>query len=303
MPQDEIPDPQKEIPDNKLIGGDTPLKPIWIVLVIVGALIILVLGIHNWYQKEMKKLQTESSFFHVSNRELSLFLWQNPRFMRVNVSTKDAYLPGFQYLDKVTPEEGMADNIAQAPPNVLFQYHTWKRLLGGLPVTRSIPKQQFLEFLKDSDEWQPGNWPGEPPTFSEFVKKLPESSITDLKSVSFDILPNEIRMAFIGWKNYYREGKEINDLKPTYALLERLLSAAPNYNRNFWRNIVMEAEQSYLLDYFKGTFKADDPIPSDQISPFLRVALFNQKKTEEEIAGQSTETPTTVHSPKESQKS
>ena len=161
--------------------------------------------------------------------------------------------------------------------------------MSDLPVTRSIPKQQFLEFLKDSDEWRPGNWPGEPAAYPEFVKNLPESSVTDLKSTSFDILPNEIRMAFIGWKNYYSEGKEINDLKPTYALLERLVSVAPNYNRNFWRNIVMEAEQNYLLDYFKGTFKADDVIPNNQISSFLRVALFNQNKTEEESAGQSTE--------------
>lgn len=66
--------------------------------------------------------------------------------MRVNSKTKSGYLPGFQYIDKLSIEPNMADLYAVAPPELLFLYHTWNRLLSPEFITRPIQLSEFKEF-------------------------------------------------------------------------------------------------------------------------------------------------------------
>ncbi|MEX2305104.1 MAG: hypothetical protein WD595_02825 [Waddliaceae bacterium] len=103
----------------------------------------------------------EKPFLQVTNREFSLFLWQNPEYMRRNQSKEIGYLPGFvSFEGKMTPDPKYADQFVAAPPKFLYRYHLWKFFLGEYVFNRSIPNQEFQAFLAYSTEWQPENWKG-----------------------------------------------------------------------------------------------------------------------------------------------
>jgi hypothetical protein len=240
--------------------------PMWLWLFLATATLGLLWGIANWYSDKINLIFKESPFLQVTNRDLSLFLWQNPEFMRINVKEKGNYLPGFKYLDKVTIDVAYADQYAVAPPELLFRFHTWDRLLKNEFTEGSIQLQNFRNFLSYAEEWHPNYWPEAPRKYVELIKTLPESTIEDLSTLSNRELPLEVRIAFQGWKNYFIDGEAINTFSVTYSQLNEFLASHPNYARNYWQNIV--------TNYLKNVVD-EEKVPSDELASFLRVALFN----------------------------
>lgn len=251
--------------------------PLWTWLAVLVALAAILWGGANWFYQGRMNYQESSAFNHVTNRDFSLFLWQNPEYMRVNVSNKSAYLPGFQYLDKISIEPGQADQYVIAPPKVIFLYHTWKRLVGNDLIPRPIPAAEFREFLDYAEEWKPENWSGAPEGYKNFVKDL-SSAHGDLQSLSTAVLPLSVRQAFMGWKNYFQDGSYINKMSPSYSLVNEFLQRYPHYARPYWRNIVANTTPNYLKSAGKSV--AGD-FPSDELTSFLRVALYNYSKAYE----------------------
>ncbi len=212
-----------------------PLSYWLIILVIIGIIALMMFGISKWTPSE----RPVKPFLQVTNREFSLFLWQNPEYMRSNYKDKTGYLPGFS-LTTIKPE--MADEYIAAPPEVLFLYHAWKRLVGNDSFPRIITEAEFKEFLASDQQWQ-----------------------------SKDHNDPFVKQAFIGWKNFHREGDLINQMSYTYADAKKLIETHPGYACSHWRNI--------YPNYLKSLPTADpfSKIPNEEIPSFLRVALYNYK--------------------------
>jgi len=227
----------------------------------------------------MAKQVKSNPFLQVTNRQFSLFLWQFPEYMRVNATQKAGYLPGFQYQSKISLVLGSADDYVSAPPELLFLYHTWHRLISSEFIARPIPLNEFREFLDYEEEWQPQNWPAAPSGYVHLTQTLESSTQADLRALPIAILPQEVRVAFQGWKNYFKEGYLINQTKPTFAEMEGFLKSNPNYARNYWRNIVLDSYPNYLKTLSLGSFDPNAIISKDEIAPFLRVAFFNYKQS------------------------
>lgn len=239
--------------------------PFWLWLFIVVILITILLGLQSVYHNYVDDSISKSPFMQVTNREFSLFLWQNPEFMRANARMKSGYLVGFEYIDKQTIEPGFEEKFVEAPPDVLFRYHVWNRLIKNEIPNRKIDGKEFLEFLEQVPEWKPDHWVNAPKAYKETVAALPVGN-RDLQN-----LPQDVKIAFIGWKNFYKEGEAINRLKPSVEDVQKFLTLYPHYSRNFWRNIVSE-------DYLKIMLSKDvgkQSIPTEQLSPFLKAALYN----------------------------
>lgn len=267
--------PGPELSEKNFINesyGKNPF-PFWLWLFLVAALTIVFWGGASWYNQKLGRVFRDSPFLQVTNRELSLFLWENPEFMRINAKQKTGYLPAFKYVDKVTIELAQADEYANAPPELLFRYHTWERLLSKEFTPRPIPKEDFQDFLSYAEEWQPTYWPGAPREYTEMVEELPNSSVQDLSTLSQQALPMPVRMAFQGWQNFFKDGEAINTFKPTYSQLRDFLTTHPHYARNFWRNIVQENTPNYLKSL--NTAKDEGVVPNEELTSFLRVALYN----------------------------
>lgn len=253
--------------------------PAFISLLVVLLVALVFWFATGWYQSFMLSHLEGNPFLQVTNREFSVFLWQFPEYMRANVKSKAGYLTGFQYEHKVAPILSEIDGYVVAPPDLIFLYHTWDRLLKPEFVGGPIPAGEFLEFLTYSEEWQPVNWAQAPRGYSELVKGIKSGDTQDLA----DQLPVDVRMAYQGWHNYFKDFTEINSLQPTYAEMIKFLNQSPHYARNYWRNIVMPFNPYYLVSVTSD--KKDDPaiIPPRELAPFLRVGFYNsngQKKVE-----------------------
>ncbi len=266
-------DSNDEVSDSELgsNGSKKDRLPFWIWLFFVALLIGLFSTVQNWVEDQLSEFHASTPFFQVTNRDFSLFLWQNPQFMRINVSSKQAYLPGFQYLDKVTPFPEKAEELVQAPPSVLFHYHTWNRLIARETPLRPIKAASFKEFLRQSQEWLPRWWHEAPEGYVKLLEQLP--SIPD-DQVLQD-LPYVVKQAYIGWKNYFFEGEAINGIMPTFGQLEAFLAAYPHFARNYWRNLTLESDPNYLKMVAYAHPDSDSIVSRDEMTPFLRVALFN----------------------------
>ena len=263
--------------------------PAWLWLFLITILMCLLWGGSSWYADKVGVLVHESPFLQVTNRELSLFLWQNPEFMRVNAKQKSGYLPAFQYVDKISLDLPYADQYAIAPPEVLFRYHTWSRLLKEEFIERPIPLQAFRDFINYAQEWDPRYWPAAPTGYTDLVESLAKSPLEDLSVLSLQVLPLAVRIAFEGWENYFKEGEAINLIQPTMRQMKEFLQTHPHYARNYWRNIVADSTTHYLKSLTTGG--VDELVPVDELTSFLRVAFYNymaaqpkqdvpQKKTE-----------------------
>jgi hypothetical protein len=274
---------EEEPKDDEMISDEGIRKnpfPFWLWLFFIAIMVFVLSIVQRWYTVQVAAMKEDTPFFDVTNRQFSLFLWENPRFMRVNVSSKDAYLPGFQYLEKVTPHPELADQLVQAPPEILFHYHTWKRLIGDEISPRVITPEEFSTFLESSTEWEPQNWPEAPAGYIKLVDSLSSTTVADLYSLPMQVFPLNVRLAFIGWMNYYKEGEEINALVPTYEQLDGFLEKNPTFKRNYWRNIVHESDPNYLENYTFNHPSEATTLVKGQMTPFLRVALFNYIKSE-----------------------
>jgi hypothetical protein len=266
---------REELQEKDFIQPTQDPSPIWIYLFLLSVAILFISGIYSWFQNQVDVRRSSSPFFDVTNRELSLFLWENPQFMRANVSSKEAYLPGFEYLNRVTPKASVSDERVSAPPKVLFEYHTWRRLIGNEISPRPITEKEFLEFLDADPEWQPCCWKNAPKDYDGFVSALGVKNFGNLDDASMTYLPLEVRQAFQGWKNFTFEGEAINEFKPTFEELSAFLDLNPHFKRNYWRNLLEGSEPRYLWTYTFETFKPTDIVPKNEIAPFLRAALFN----------------------------
>lgn len=238
---------------------------VWFFLLLLFCGLFLQFFMWFWHGKPTA---SQPPFYRVTNREMSLFLWQNPNFMKKANPDAKRYLFAFDSQDGVAMEPDVADQFVIAPPELLFRYHTWNRLLKKEFSDTPIPVDEFLKFLTYAKEWLPANWPASPDTYEKLIPELPQRQTTDLSKLPQTVLPLEVRIAFQGWNNYFRQRKEIEQLKPTKQEISTFLLAHPNYARNFWRNI----DPNYLKSLGVG-----EELPPNEVPPFLKQALFNAK--------------------------
>lgn len=259
--------------------------PFWFWSAFLIIIIIFALSLKAWYSSVIFSKVEENPFLQVTNRELSVFLWQFPEYMRINSKTKSGYLPGFQYLEKVSMETEMTDQFALAPPELIFHYHVWNRLIRNEYTLRSISLKEFRDFLEYAPEWLPENWPKAPKEYIQFIHNLSKTQSENLNNLSESTLPVIVRQSFIGWKNYLFEGDSINALILLQTDVQNFLDSHPHYARNYWRNLVKETTPSYLIS-FNGKINPDATTVSNEISAFLRVALYNYLQAMKEQSDQ-----------------
>ncbi len=238
--------------------------PLIIWFIVLTALIASAWGLSTWYDKLITREIKQDPFLQVTNREFSLFLWDNPEFMRIHVSDKASYLPAFEYVETLAMKTEMAEDYVVVPPHVLFDYHTWRRLIFNEIPVQKVLKDDFKKFLDYAQEWKPENWKQAP---SEYIK-----TVTTLEKNTERVLevPREVQQAYTGWKNFFIEGEKINAFQPSYALLDRFLIDHPHYSRNYWQNM--------LPEYLKTQGKGDNVIPRQELVGFLIKALYNFQK-------------------------
>lgn len=207
----------------------------------------------------------------VTNREFSLFLWQNPQFMRQYIRSKGHYLEAWG--DNLTVDPAKADEWVQAPSEALFLYNTWERLISKYYYSRSIPQNEFAQFLKADPQWHPKYWKEAPDRYKELVAWIEEGTkVGDLKEVSFPELPILVRQAFQGWKNFTKESHAIQELKPTYGQLQTFIEIYRNFRRPLWINLLRETRPDYLKPV---KAKDDEIVPDAHMSGLLKIGLYN----------------------------
>lgn len=279
--------PQKELPEDEFINEGYRKNPFpflfWFFF--LTAFLALVLGGRFWSEKYLSKDIKHDAFSDVTNRQFSIFLWQNTSFMRSNVKNKSGYLPAFSATSPYMIDPGAADGLITAPPELLFLYHTWHRLLKNERIDREITPSEFKIFLNDCPEWKPEYWTKAPPKYVKLVEALSTIKIEDLSALPVTTLPTSVRQAFTGRKNYFYEGKKINAVSPTYGEMQTFLIRYPHYARNYWRNIVDGDNVHYLKTLTEGTFKESDRIPQDQLVSFLKTAFYNAQEAAAEHPG------------------
>lgn len=272
--------PKPPLRDDQMIHEGYRQDPgaLWAWVFFLATLVALLWGAGSWYAGYIQEQQAIKPFLRVSNRAMSVFLWQHPEFLRANAKAKSGYLPAFQYLERVSVEPALADQTVIAPPELLFQFHTWSRLVGEEWFPRAIPAAQFVAFLDYCEEWQPRYWPNAPQAYQEMVDTLNSKEDLDLQQLPESTLPRVVRIAFQGWKNFRMEGDAINRFTPTYAQVHEFLAKYPYYARNYWQNLYDDQTHQYLKTV------ADHPaneelLPASDLVPFLRTALFNAKSS------------------------
>lgn len=273
--------PPQPLSEKDFIQNKPVLKslPFWTWLFMAAAFLAILLGMYSWYGELMQKEDSSEPFLAVTNREFSVFLWQFPQYLKPNAGKKMGYLPGF-YGDKENLIVQEAEKNVSAPPDLLFLYHTWNRLLAPEYAKRPISSAEFEEFLQRLPEWIPSNWKAAPPEYAALVNSEGYKKIDNLETLTNDELPRIVRIAFQGWRNYYKEGPQINAFAPTIGQVKKFLENYPNYARNYWRNIAEVAGQpvaglNYLSLLLIGIPNAGDKFPSDQLTPFLKAAMYN----------------------------
>jgi hypothetical protein len=261
--------------------------PAWLWLFLVTASIALIWGGAQWIENLLSKDVGSKPFLEVTNREFSVFLWQFPSFLRSNVKQKTGYLTGFQYEKSETIDLNKTEDFVVAPPDLLFLYHTWHRLLYPDYISRPIPPNEFLEFLDHVKEWQPNYWKEAPKDYVTWVESIKSDQKDDLQDVPETTFPLIVRQAFQGWKNYFKDGPAINKMQLTFSQVEKFIKEHPVYARNYWRNIQKIANQkvagqTYLSDFLSEIKDPEGKVPASQLSSFLRLALFNAEQAEKE---------------------
>lgn len=253
--------------------------PLWLWLAFIIMVVLIVWGTMSWYQGKTESGKNQKPFLEVTNRQLSVFLWQFPSYLRANVSKKIGYLTGF-FTDRVEVDNSAADEFAVAPPELLFLYHTWDRLLAPDYIAKPFTAADFDKFLAQEEIWQPAKWKDAPKGYVDMISSKSYEKTEDLETLSKDLLPIIVRQAFQGWRNYYADGEKINQLSPTIDQVVKFIHAHPKYGRNYWRNIGYVygqpiAGEKYLQLMLTNSKPSDEKFPSDQLASFLKVAMFN----------------------------
>lgn len=279
------PDPRKSrsrLAEKDFIQESYSERPqlLWMMVAAFLSVVLLAWGISSWYGEMMKVQVEKSPFLQVTNREMSLFLWQFPEYMPQHVEEKTGYLPAFNFRDKLGVTIAEADKFVQAPPELLFMYHTWARLLKDEYIPRPISRGDFVKFLQQQPEWKPENWKEAPRSYGIWVKNIANFEGDDLDNLPSEAFPIEVRKAFQGWKNYTMEGEYVNLIRINFSDIDKFLTLFPHYKRNYWQNIVHNRYPRYLLSTTFGGYNPSSEVPKGEIAPFLRVALFNYIQSE-----------------------
>lgn len=282
-PIQKTPFSEKEFTSPPNLAVQKPsMLPWWLWIFLATIVIALLWGSGGFYKGLMQEERSVDPFLKVTNREFSLFLWQFPSYMRVNASKKSGYLTGFLTTsENFSPAD--AEEYVVAPPDLIFLYHTWSRLLSQDDLPRPIAPEEFKRFLSQLPEWEPQNWKEAPEEYVQLVSSGDYMKSKNMQTLSSQALPKSVRIAFFGWKNYFLEGSEINNLKMTYEALLSFLEKHPTYNRSYWRNIAEVYGQkvgglSYLSSLLTNAYTKDAEVPRDQLSSFLRVACYNAEQ-------------------------
>lgn len=285
--KDEI-EPKKNLSEKDFIQeptvqqtrGSVPLL-IWVALLTMA--IALVWGSVGSFQGLIKQEVEARPFLDVTNRQFSVFLWQYPVFMRAYAKNKTGYLPGFQYVEKHTLYLDKADEVVNAPPEIIFLYHTWLRLLGTDYISRPINPSEFEEFLAQVPEWNSENWKQAPEGYIQLVQSQNYKEVQDLQSLPETSFPLVVKQSFLGWKNYFKEGAAINAVTVTFKEVQEFLKQHPYYARNYWKNIpeilgYEVAGSKYLEGFLSKNLNLDEIVPSEQLAPFLKISLYNAQQ-------------------------
>ncbi len=243
--------------------------PFWGWLAAVLFFTFLFSGAVFFYYSSLARQYSGNPFLQVTNREMSVFLWQNPQFMRAHVKSKNGYLPAFEYAERIGLKPEYAEDYVIAPPDLLFLYHTWDRLIGNDYIPRFISGKELSTFLSAAPEWTSRYWQQAPESYLVLIDTLSNHLEENLNLLDLNTFPLQVRQAFVGWKNYFFEGNEINKRQSSHEEVTKLLAIYPKYGKPFWSNIV---GSSYLRNFGHGS---SGPISSDELSPLLRAALFN----------------------------
>ncbi len=246
----------------------------WLVSCLLGLILLMagVWGFERWVQNKMLSSLEASPYHQVSNRELSLFLWQHTEMMRANVRYKSSYLPGFDYKSRVGIQVGKAEDRAIAPPELLHRYQLWKEVLAGYAFGREMSGSELMDFLEDFPEWHAEAWPEAPQEYGQLLARLAEMGPNADERIR---VPREVQEAFLGWRNYRDDGEKINAANYTVGELNDFLADYPGYTRRYWRLVLAETQPNYLAILDQEDVPADRVVPKEQISSFLRVALYN----------------------------
>ncbi len=258
------------IDDDELIqeSYSTNPRPFWVWTGILLCLFAALFGLQWSVNAYLNYKQGKNPFTRVTNREFSVFLWENSGYMRIHQKGRTGYLPAFQLFNQPMMEPELAEKLVQAPPEVLYHYHTWNRLLGKTYIPRKIPPGTFLQFLESVQEWRPLYWAQAPEAYVQLLKD-PNLlfEYPDLSVLSMEQLPLPVRKAFVGWVNFMEEGEAINRVILNTVRIREFLDSFPHYNRPFWKNL---AGADYLLD-----LESEELLPPDQAPAFFRQAFFN----------------------------
>lgn len=283
-PADRTPSGNEPLSESNFIQNQPVLSslPFWVWLFLIAAISAIILGSRGWYEGFLQKERSREPFLEVTNREFSVFLWQFPSYIRSNVSKKTGYLPGF-FIDRENVDPAKADEFVSAPPDLIFLYHTWSRLLESGQIIRPITPADFTEFLGKFEEWQPAHWKQAPEDYVKMVNSKSYQEVENLQNLPLMTLPLIVRQAIQGWKNYFQEGPQINESSPTVGQVQTFLEQYPSYARNYWRNINEVAGQpvageNYLKLLLLGSPPTSEKFPADQLAPFLKAALYNAEQ-------------------------
>lgn len=249
--------------------------PIWLWMLIILAVVALTMSLVNQIQEKVHAKVGASPFLRVTNRDISLFLWKYPEHMRLHQKRKTGYLPGFPTRDKVNPKLETVDDNVSAPPEVLFLYHTWRRLLYPYSTPRPISTTEFKEFLEYAKEWDPKKWAKAPEEYQQLVADLDLLQIKNLGSLPNETFPHDVRLAFFGWKNSMIEWNKIKTTKITAGEMTEFLTQYPHYSRNYWRNLYPE----YLESLHGESVEPEAVISENEVPIFLQIAFYNFKQS------------------------
>lgn len=218
-------------------------------------LVLILFALFGWiYMNYFRTAPAEKPpFEQVTNRQMSLFLWQNPEYMRPFHQEETGYLPGFYY-DHPGMKPEKADDYAKAPPELFFRYHLWERLIKQEAVDKPVAREELVRFFQEVSEWAPGNWSEAPEGYGDFKEPI--------------FLPLEPRIAFFAWKTLLLHEDAFNEFHPTKEQYQLFLQDHPHFARNYWQNT--------YPDYVVSEGDGEGVIPLSEMPLFLKLSLFQE---------------------------
>jgi len=241
---------------------DTEAKravPLIVWIAIVAGILLLFWGSGSFLLDQGVLSRKSGPFYKVTNRDFSLFLWNH----------SDVYRADIRQFHEMALTNEMAKRDVKASPQVLAEYHVWKRLLGSMVIPRQIPLPEFRNFLAYAFEWLPENWEKAPSEYKAFVDDLPSCPFQQLEPLPEETIPLEVRMAFYGWKNTFYEREAIRAFQPDVKMIESFLSKYPQFARHNFRNFYPD----YLLSL---------NLKGERLPYFFRSALYNAMQVDQE---------------------